>query len=66
MPGPSPRRRSPAQDSRAKRTATARGARTDGDLVETIEAGGGLWLSTSEQAWHPAEYVRRTGDRVWG
>ncbi len=40
--------------------------RTDGDLVETIEAGGGLWLSTSEQAWHPAEYVRRTGDRVWG
>ncbi|MBN9177704.1 MAG: hypothetical protein J0I43_10100 [Microbacterium sp.] len=40
--------------------------RTDGDLTETIEAGGGLWLSTSEQAWHPAEYVRRTGDRVWG
>ncbi|GAA1644709.1 hypothetical protein [Microbacterium flavum] len=41
-------------------------ARTDGELVETIEAGGGLWLSTSESAWHPAEYVRRTGDRVWG
>lgn len=40
--------------------------RTDGDLAETIEAGGGLWLSTSESAWHPAEYVRRTADRVWG
>lgn len=41
-------------------------ARTDGDLTETIEAGGGLWLSTSESAWHPAGYVSRTGDRIWG
>ena len=40
--------------------------RTDGDLTETIEAGGGLWLSTSEDAWHPAGYVSRTGDRIWG
>lgn len=40
--------------------------RTDGDLTETIEAGAGLWLSTSEQGWHPAEYVRRIADRVWG
>lgn len=40
--------------------------RTDGDLTETIEAGGGLWLSTSESAWHPAGYVSRTGDRIWG
>ena len=40
--------------------------RTDGDLTETIEAGGGLWLSTSESAWHPADYVSRTGDRIWG
>jgi len=40
--------------------------RTDGDIIETIDAGGGLWLSTSESAWHPAEYVRRTADRVWG
>ena len=35
-------------------------------IVETIEAGGGLWLSTSESAWHPAGYVSRTGDRIWG
>lgn len=48
------------QDERTRCT------RTDGDLIETIEAGGGLWLSTSEDAWHPSEYVRRTGDRVWG
>ncbi|PZU46579.1 MAG: hypothetical protein DI566_07005 [Microbacterium sp.] len=40
--------------------------RTDGDLIETIEAGDGLWLSTSQQGWHPAEYVGRTADRVWG
>ena len=40
--------------------------RTDGELTETIEAGGGLWLSTSESAWHPAGYVSRTGDRIWG
>lgn len=40
--------------------------RTDGDLTETIEAGGGLWLSTSEDAWHPAGYVSRTGERIWG
>jgi len=52
-------------------TCTAEGertrcTRTDGDLVETIEAGGGLWLSTSENAWHPTEYVTRTSARVWG
>lgn len=40
--------------------------RTEGDLVESIEAGGGLWLSTSQSGWHPAEYVSLTGDRVWG
>ncbi|WP_431801787.1 hypothetical protein [Microbacterium sp. bgisy203] len=40
--------------------------RSDGDLIETIEAGGGLWLSTSESGWHPSEYVDRTGKRVWG
>ncbi len=39
--------------------------RTDGELTETIEAGGGLWLSTSENGWHPSEYVSRTADRVW-
>jgi len=41
-------------------------ARTDGALTETIEAGGGLWLSTSEDGWHPSDYVSRTAKRVWG
>lgn len=41
-------------------------ARTDGDLTETIEAGGGRWLSTSESGWHPTDYVSRTAKRVWG
>ncbi|MFT4214925.1 MAG: hypothetical protein QM622_09140 [Microbacterium sp.] len=40
--------------------------RTDGELTETIEAGGGLWLSTSEDGWHPDEYVKRTAAAVWG
>jgi len=41
-------------------------ARTDGALTETIEAGGGLWLSTSEDGWHPSDYVSRTAKRIWG
>jgi len=40
--------------------------RTDGDLTETIEAGGGLWLSTSETGWHPSDYIPRIAKRVWG
>lgn len=50
-------------EARGERTVCTR---TDGELTETIEAGGGLWLSTSENGWHPAEYVRRTGARIWG
>lgn len=40
-------------------------ARSDGDLTETIEAGGGTWLSTSESGWHPKDYVSRTAAVVW-
>ncbi|MDT3331711.1 hypothetical protein Q9S78_13655 [Microbacterium sp. KSW-18] len=39
--------------------------RTDGDLVESIEAGGGRWLSTSQQAWHPSRYAEGVADAVW-
>jgi len=39
--------------------------RTDGELVETIESGGGLWLSTSQTGWRPADYVARVAERVW-
>lgn len=48
-----------------ERDGRTRCTRTDGDLTETIETGDGLWLSTSESGWHPAEYVTRTADRVW-
>lgn len=40
--------------------------RSEGDVVETIEAGAGLWLSTSETGWHPSDYVNGTAERVWG
>lgn len=40
-------------------------ARTDGELVETIEAGEGRWVSTSQQAWHPERYASRVGDAVF-
>lgn len=43
----------------------ARCTRTDGELTETIEAGAGRWLSTSERSWHPEGYVARTAGRVW-
>lgn len=39
--------------------------RTDGDLIETIEAGGGLWLSTSQESWHPQGYAEGVADAVW-
>ncbi|THE06913.1 hypothetical protein [Microbacterium oleivorans] len=39
--------------------------RADGKLVETIEAGGGRWLSTSQQAWHPEQYAARVAEAVW-
>ena len=35
------------------------------DRVETIEAGGGLWLSTTQAGWHPSNYVDDTAERVW-
>ncbi len=39
--------------------------RSDGDLTETIAAGGGLWLSTSESGWHPEGYAADTAANVW-
>ncbi len=39
--------------------------RTDGELVETIEAGGGLWVSTSSTTWHPSNYAGRVAKAVW-
>ncbi|WP_065570956.1 hypothetical protein [Microbacterium oleivorans] len=39
--------------------------RTDGDLIETIEAGAGRWVSTSQRAWHPAGYADGVAAAVW-
>ncbi|MGV9194669.1 hypothetical protein ACQ143_10045 [Microbacterium sp. MC2] len=49
----------------AEHHARVRCVREDGDLVETIETGGGLWLSTSQTGWYPADYTRRVADRVF-
>lgn len=40
-------------------------ARSDGELIETIEADGGLWLSTSQRRWHPEGYADRVADALW-
>ncbi len=34
--------------------------------VETIETGGGLWLSSVEDGWHPSGYIDGTAESVWG
>lgn len=39
--------------------------RAEGELTETIEAGGGIWLSTSQTSWRPADYHGRVEDAVW-
>lgn len=39
--------------------------RVDGELTETIETGGGLWLSSSETGWHPEAYASRVARAVW-
>lgn len=39
--------------------------RTDGALVETIEADGGRWLSTSRQGWDIATYEERVSRHAW-
>ncbi len=49
-------------DERGARTLCSR---TAGDLVETIEAGGGRWVSTSQSAWHPEQYAGRVGNAVF-
>ncbi|WP_292831682.1 hypothetical protein [Microbacterium sp.] len=43
----------------------SRCTRSDGDLTETIEAGEGLWVSTSERGWHPDGYASSVADQVW-
>ena len=40
-------------------------SRTEGDLLETIEAGGGQWVSTSQQAWHPTQYADGVAAAYW-
>lgn len=49
----------------SENAARVRCVREDGDLIETIETGHGLWLSTSQTGWYPADYTRRVADRVF-
>jgi len=39
--------------------------RAEGEVVETIEAGGGVWLSTLQDGWQPSNYASRVAGRVW-
>ncbi|MCK6079125.1 hypothetical protein KZX37_00660 [Microbacterium sp. EYE_5] len=39
--------------------------RTDGDLLETIEARGDTWVSTSQHAWHPTRYADEVAGAVF-
>lgn len=40
-------------------------SRSDGELIETIEAGAGRWVSTSQTSWHPESYATRVGNAVF-
>lgn len=33
--------------------------------IETISAGGGTWLSTSEKGWHPEQFADQLAATVW-
>ncbi|MFT4137108.1 hypothetical protein [Microbacterium sp.] len=46
-------------------SARSRCARTDADVVETVEVGEGLLLASVETAWHPERYAERVSRRVW-
>lgn len=39
--------------------------RTADGLIETIEVGGGRWLSTSQTDWHPVGYADRVAERAF-
>lgn len=41
-------------------------SRSDDALTETVEIGGGVWLSSAREGWHPAGYSELTAERVWG
>ncbi|CAN7183174.1 hypothetical protein LJR045_000411 [Microbacterium sp. LjRoot45] len=45
--------------------ARTRCTREDDGTRETIETGGGVWLSTVQHDWHPANYAARVAERVW-
>ncbi|KAA9107857.1 hypothetical protein [Microbacterium rhizomatis] len=45
--------------------ARVRCEKTTGDVLETLELGGGLWLSSTLTAWQPAQYSERVASLVW-
>ncbi len=40
-------------------------SRVKGDVVEEHTVRGGLWLSSMETSWHPADYGARVEAKVW-
>lgn len=36
------------------------------ETLESVEIGGGIWLSSVQEKWRPASYATRVADRVWG
>lgn len=56
----------PAQGfSCSEREARTLCSRSEGDLIETIEAANGLWVSTSQTGWFPEQYASRVGNTVF-
>lgn len=51
-----------ACDETGPRTRCTRDAE---GALETIEAGGGLWLSSVQDGWRPSRYADETAMRVW-
>ncbi len=39
--------------------------RLDETVTESIELGGGYWLSSSEAGWHPGNLTESTAQRLW-
>ena len=65
-PRPSPTPRCAGRDSRAPRpTPRCDCSASQGDVVEEHTVRGGLWLSSMETSWHPADYGARLEAKVW-
>ena len=51
---------------RCDEAAGLRCTRTDGSVMTESMLRDGLWITTVETAWHPADYSARVATHVWG